>query len=122
MLGTHQDGGIGVFLKMKKQKRKNYGGKYRPFLYLTDRIQKNFNQKRLKIKMPSVMPFSFNAVGLCVVTINEKPWIRAREVRWVLEYGKATKVADVARHLCSKTNYAHKWQLTGLVSEMKPVD
>ena len=72
--------------------------------------------------MPSVMPFSFNAVGLCVVTINEKPWIRAREVRWVLEYGKATKVADVARHLCSKTNYAHKWQLTGLVSEMKPVD
>ena len=39
-----------------------------------------------------------------------------------LKYGKATKVADVARHLCSKTNYAHKWQLIGLVSEMKPVD
>ena len=68
------------------------------------------------------MPFSFNAVELCVVTINEKPWTRAREVRWALEYGKATKVADVARHLCSKTNYAHRWQLTRLVSEMKPVD
>ena len=31
------------------------------------------------------MPFSFNAVELYVVTINEKPWTRAREVRWALE-------------------------------------
>ena len=68
------------------------------------------------------MPFSFDAVDLCVVTINEKPWTRAREVRRALEYGKVTKAADVVRHLCSKTNYAHKWQLTGLILEMKPVD
>ena len=30
--------------------------------------------------------------------------------------------ADVVRHLCSRENYAHKWQLTGFVSETKPVD
>ena len=32
------------------------------------------------------MPFTFNAV----VTINEKPWTRAREVCKALEYSKAT--------------------------------
>ena len=59
---------------------------------------------------------------LCVVTIDEKPRTHAGEVCRVLEYGKATKAADVVRHLCIKANYAHKWQLTGLVSETKPVD
>ena len=72
--------------------------------------------------MSSVMPFTFNAVELCVATIDEKLWTRAREVYRALEYGKTTKAADVVRHLCRKTNYAHKWQLTGLVSETKPVD
>ena len=57
-----------------------------------------------------------------VVTINGKPWTRAREVSKALEYGKATKAADVVRHLCSRENYAHKWQLTGFISETKPVD
>ena len=71
--------------------------------------------------MPSVMSFNFNAVNLCVVTIDEKPWTRAREVCKTLEYGKATKATDVVTHLCSKTNYAHKWQLAGLVFETKPV-
>ena len=37
-----------------------------------DRTQNIFVQKELQIKT-SVMPFTFNAVGLCVVTINEKP-------------------------------------------------
>ena len=32
------------------------------------------------------MPFSFNAVELCVVTINEKPWTRAGEVCMALRY------------------------------------
>ena len=67
------------------------------------------------------MPFVFNEVKLCVVTINEKAWTRAREACRALEYGKATKATDVVRHLCSRENYAHKWQLTGFVSEMKPV-
>ena len=46
------------------------------------------------------MPFTFNAVELCVVTSNENSWTRAREVCRALEYGKATKTAHVikARH------------------------
>ena len=43
------------------------------------------------------MPVSFNAVDLCEVTINEKPWIRAREVCRTLEYGKATRTAHVKK-------------------------
>ena len=62
------------------------------------------------------MPLTFNAVKLCVVTINEKPWTRAKEVCRALEYSKATKTADVVRHLCSKENYAHKWQLSSVHS------
>ena len=47
--------------------------------------------------MSSVMPFVSNAVELCVATINEKPWARAREVRRALEYGKATKTANAVK-------------------------
>ena len=72
--------------------------------------------------MSSVMPFSFNAVELCVMIINEKPWVCAREVCKALECGKATKATDVVRHLCNRENYAHKWQLSGFFSETKPVD
>ena len=69
-----------------------------------DWIQKFFDQRELQIKMSSVMPFTFNAVGLCVVIIDEKPWTRPRKVCKALEYGKATKTADVVRHLCSREN------------------
>ena len=65
------------------------------------------------------MPFFFKVVELCVVTIHEKPWTHAREVCRALGYGKASKATDVVRELCSKTNYAHKWQLTGLIPETK---
>ena len=41
------------------------------------------------IKMSSVMPFVFNAVELCVVTINKKSWTRARKVCKALRYEKA---------------------------------
>ena len=58
----------------------------------------------------------------CVVTINEKPWTHAWKVHRVLEYGKATKVADIVKHLCSRENYAHKWQLTEHVSEINFMD
>ena len=68
------------------------------------------------------MPFVFNAVELCVVTISEKALARAMEVRKALEYCKATKTADVVKELCSRENYAHKWQLTGFISKTKPVD
>ena len=33
-----------------------------------------------------------------------------------MEYGKATKTADNAKHLCSQENQAHKCQLTELLS------
>ena len=36
------------------------------------------------------MPFTFNALELYVVTINEKPWARAREVCRALEYNQKT--------------------------------
>ena len=58
--------------------------------------------------MSSAMPFTFNAMELCVVTINKKPWTHAREMYWVLEYGNATKAADIVKHLCSREKYAHK--------------
>ena len=63
------------------------------------------------------MPVAFNAVKLYVVTINGKPWARAREVCRALEYGKATKVADIAKHLSNRENYAHKCQFNEFVSE-----
>ena len=65
--------------------------------------------------MSSVIPFVFNAVELCVVTINEKPWTRAKEVCKALECNK--KTADTVKAFCSRENYAHKWQLAGSVSE-----
>ena len=67
--------------------------------------------------MSSAMPFAFYAVELWVVTINEKPETRAKEVCRAMEYGKATKVVDIVKHLCSRENYAHKCQLTELVPE-----
>ena len=73
-------------------------------------------------KMSSVMPFTFNAVELCVVTINEKPWTPGREVCRPMEYCKTTKSADIVKHLCSKENYAQKYQLIEFVSETKPVN
>ena len=72
--------------------------------------------------MSSVMSFTFNAVVLCVVSINEKLWTCAREVCRALEYGKATKSADIVEHLCSKESYAQNCQLIEFVAETKPVN
>ena len=72
MLDTHHGGGIGVFLRMKNKRQKNRG--HRQGLFVSsDQIQKAFGLKELKIKMSSVMPVVFNAVELCVATINKKP-------------------------------------------------
>ena len=57
------------------------------------------------------MPFTFNAVELCVVTIYEKPLARAKEVCRAIEYGKATKTTHVIRAHVNPEIYAHKWQL-----------
>ena len=61
------------------------------------------------IKMSSVMPFAYNAVEVYVVTINEKPWTRAREVCKALRYEKAAR--RVVRHHCTRENIQHKHQL-----------
>ena len=58
------------------------------------------------------MPISFNAVELCVVIINEKPWTRAREVCKALRYEKAAR--RVVRHHCTRENIQRKHQLAVL--------
>ena len=66
------------------------------------------------------MLLTFNAVELCVVTITEKPWSRAREVCKALEYNKLPR--QVVRQHCSRENYFHEWQFARHVSETKSVD
>ena len=68
------------------------------------------------------MSFVFNSVKFCVVRNYEKLLRRAREVCKALEYGKATKAADVIKCLCAKTSYTHKYQLVELVSEINFVE
>ena len=52
------------------------------------------------------MPFVFNAVELCTVIINEKPWIRAREVCRTLEYDAKTETAKIINAHVSPENMA----------------
>ena len=69
--------------------------------------------------MSFVMAFSFNAVKLCIVTINEKLWARASEGCMALEYNK--KIADIVKAFCSKENYAQKYQMISATAVGKPV-
>ena len=62
--------------------------------------------------MFSLMPFGFNAVKLCVVTINEKPWTRAKEACMTLEYKKG-RTRDVLKKHVSTDNKQHKHELEG---------
>ena len=66
------------------------------------------------------MPFDFNAVKLCVVTINEKPWTRAREVCKALEYNK--KTAHVIKAHVSPENYAQKYQMSSVPAAVTPIN
>ena len=62
--------------------------------------------------MSSVIPLTFNSVELCVVTINEKAWKRAKEVFRTLECNKKTsKTVIIIKAHDSPENYAHMWQL-----------
>ena len=67
---------------------------------------------KIIIKMSSVVPFTFNAVQLCVVTINEKPRTRAREVCRALEYQKG-RARDVLKKHVSIESKQHKHELEG---------
>ena len=66
------------------------------------------------------MPFSFNAVELCVVTINGKHWARAREVCKALRYEK--KTANIAKNHYSRENYAQKYQMSSVPAAGTAVD
>ena len=77
-------------------------------------------QKELQLKMSSVMPFSFNAVELCVVTINEKPWTRARELCKALQYNK--KSAHVTKAHVSPENYAEKYQMSSVPTAVTSIN
>ena len=60
--------------------------------------------------MSSVMPFAFNAVESYVVTVNGKPWTRAKEVCRVLEYSR--RINHVIKDHCTRENYAQKYYLS----------
>ena len=60
--------------------------------------------------MFSVTPFTFNNIALFMLTVDDKSWTSARKVCKTLEYGKATKTADIVENLCSQENYASKCQ------------
>ena len=60
------------------------------------------------------MPFSFNSVELCVVTISEKPWTCAKEVCRALGYGKTTETTHVIKFHASLENYTQKYQMNNV--------
>ena len=68
------------------------------------------------------MLFSFNAVELCIVTINKKPRTRAKEACRALEYGKATKTAHVVKAHVSPENYAQKYQMSSVPTAATPIN
>ena len=78
-----------------------------------------FDQQELK-RMSSVMQLTFNAVELCVVTMNEKPWVRARKVYRALQYQKG-RARDVLKTHVSIENKQHKHELEGPAA-VTPVD
>ena len=63
------------------------------------------------IKM-TCFKFTLKNVELKVVTVDGKPWTRAKEVCQALEYGDNSKTATIIKQLCSPENIAHKWELT----------
>ena len=69
------------------------------------------------------MPFSFNSVELCVLTINEKPWTRAREACRALEYdAKTSKTVNIIRAHCSPENITQKYQITSVHAACAPIN
>ena len=62
--------------------------------------------------MSSVIPFVFNGVDFCVVTINEKSWTRSKQTCSALEYRKG-RARDVLKRHVSIENKQHKHELEG---------
>ena len=55
------------------------------------------------------MPCTFSLVDFCVVTINGKPSVHAKEVCKALEYRK--KIAGIVKVHCSPKNYTQDYQM-----------
>ena len=71
----------------------------------------------------SLVPFTFKNVELKVVTINSKPWARAKEVCRALKYdAKTSKTANIIRAHCSQEIYAQKYQMTSLHAACTPMN
>ena len=69
------------------------------------------------------MPFTFNAVELCVLIINEKPWTRAREVCRAREYdAKTSKTANIIKANCSPENITQKYQMSSVHATCTPIN
>ena len=82
------------------------------FFVFNDQIQKIFLNIELKVKMSSVMQFPLKRVELYVVTINDRPWTRVKEVSRALEYNKNT--AHVIKTFCSSENITQKYQMSSV--------
>ena len=70
----------------------------------------------------SLVPFTFKNVELKVVTINSRPWTRAKEVCKALEYGENTKPKDVLKKHVSIKNKQHQHQLKGWIAAAQPLN
>ena len=58
------------------------------------------------------MLFTFNAVELSIVTMNDKPWTRAKGICRALESDtKTSKTADIIRTHCCPENITQKYQM-----------
>ena len=67
------------------------------------------------------MQFSFNAVKLCIVTINEKTWTCAKEACMALEYKKGMASGVLKKHVGIE-NKQHKDDLEGHPAAAPPLE
>ena len=70
--------------------------------------------------MSSIMPFAFNTIELYVVTVNGKPWTRAKEMCRALKYKKG-RARDVLKKHVSIENKQHKNVLQSRAVVARPV-
>ena len=64
------------------------------------------------------MTFTFNAVELLIVTMNEKHWTLRRSAGHL----NNKKTADIVKAFCSKENNAQKYQMSSVTGVVKPVN
>ena len=65
----------------------------------------------------ALVPFTFNDTKLFTITINDKPWTRAKEVCRSLNYARNTP--NVISDHVSPENMAYKYQLVNLTAVVK---